>query len=172
MTESKKTETKKEDKKAMVRIAVIRIRGECKIRKGMKDTLKMLKLYKKNNCVVISNNPVYIGMLGKIKDFVTWGDIDEATFKELLSKRGKLPGNKQLTEAYLKDKTKLDFAGFAKEFFSFKKEIKDVPGMKRLFRLQPPVKGFERKGIKQPYSMGGVLGYRKEEINDLIKRMI
>jgi len=44
--------------------------------------------------------------------------------------------------------------------------------MKLFFKLCPPVHGFERKGIKKPFSMGGVLGYRKEKINELIKRMV
>jgi large subunit ribosomal protein L30 len=34
------------------------------------------------------------------------------------------------------------------------------------------VKGFERGGIKKPFSMGGSLGYRKNKINELIRRMI
>ncbi len=111
-------------------------------------------------------------MLNKVKDFITWGEINEATFKELIKKRGKLPGKKPLTEQYLKDKTKLDFDSFTKEFFDFKKEIKDVPGLKPFFTLHPPIHGFERKGIKKEFSMGGALGYRKEKINDLIMRMV
>ncbi|MFT4312777.1 MAG: uL30 family ribosomal protein [Candidatus Woesearchaeota archaeon] len=40
------------------------------------------------------------------------------------------------------------------------------------YRLSPPVKGFERKGIKVPFTKGGALGQRGDKINDLIKRMI
>lgn len=40
------------------------------------------------------------------------------------------------------------------------------------FRLSPPKKGFERKGIKKPFSKGGALGNRKNKINELIKRML
>src|SRR3989338_4923175 len=42
----------------------------------------------------------------------------------------------------------------------------------KFYRLNSPKKGFERKGIKRPFSVGGALGYRAEKINDLIKRMI
>ena len=41
-----------------------------------------------------------------------------------------------------------------------------------VFKLCPPKGGFERKGIKNPFSLGGALGYRAEKINDLIKRMV
>lgn len=138
----------------------------------MKDTFKMLRLYKKNTCTIIPNTEDYIGMLKKIKDYATWGELNQETLKLLLEKRGKLPGNKSLTEDYLKQKLKLDFDSFIKEIFAFKKKLKDLPGLKLFFRLSPPKKGFERKGIKTPFSLGGVLGYRKEKINDLIQRMV
>lgn len=42
----------------------------------------------------------------------------------------------------------------------------------KCFALHPPQGGFERKGIKMPFKLGGVYGYRKDKINDLIKRML
>ena len=156
----------------MKKIAVIRIRGSFGVRNEIKDTMNMLRLYNQNHCIIIDSSPNYIGMLKKIKDYVTWGEIDEKTFNELISRRGKIIANKSLTESYLKEKVKLSFEEFTKEFFNFKKNLKDIPGFKLYFKLKPPVKGFERKGIKVPYSMGGVLGYRKENINGLILRML
>ncbi len=47
---------------------------------------------------------------------------------------------------------------------------KEIP--KHIFRLAPPKKGFERAGIKKAFTQGGVLGDRKEKINELIERMI
>ena len=50
----------------------------------------------------------------------------------------------------------------------------EVNGQKyhRTFYLNPPRKGFERKGIKVSFKAGGALGYRGEKINDLIQRML
>lgn len=154
------------------RIAVIRIRGRVGIKKEAKDTMDMLRLYKRNTCVVIPNTPTYIGMLIKVKDYTTWGEIDEPTFKELMEKRAKIMGKKPLTEQYLKAKLNISLNDFIKDFFSFKKELKDIPGLKPFFKLKPPEKGFERKGVKVPFSLGGVLGYRKANINELLKRML
>ncbi len=154
------------------KLAVLRIRGNVGVRKDIKDTLDLLRLYKKNSCIIINNSPSCIGMLKKVKDYVTWGEIDEETFLQLIKKRGRLPGSKPLTEDYLKEKTKLSYEQFAKEFMNDKKDLKDITGVKRVFRLKPPEKGFERKGIKTPFSLGGVLGYRKDRINDLIRRML
>ena len=154
------------------RIAVIRIKGIISIKRSIADTLRLMRIYNKNYCVIIDNSKYSVGMLEKVKDYVTWGELDQKTFKELLEKRGKLAGNKRLTAEYLKEKTKTDFDAFTKEFFEFKKQLKDVPGLKQFFRLAPPRKGFERKGIKIPFSLGGALGYRKDKINDLLLRMI
>lgn len=40
------------------------------------------------------------------------------------------------------------------------------------FHLSPPRGGFERGGIKTPFTLKGALGYRKDKINALIKKMI
>ncbi len=41
-----------------------------------------------------------------------------------------------------------------------------------VFHLHPPRKGYGRKGIKRAYVESGALGDRKEEINDLLTRML
>lgn len=154
------------------KIAVIRIRGLIVTNRNIENTFKKLRLFRKNSCVVIDNRKDYTGMLKKVKDYSTWGEIDQDTFKQLLLKRGRLYGNKPLTQDYIKEKTNTDIDTFVKDFFEFKKELKDLPGLKNFFRLGMPKNGFERKGIKVPYSLGGALGYRKDNINDLVKRMI
>ena len=109
------------------KIAVIRIKGRRGLRKEIISTLDMLRLYKKNGCVIIDNNPANMGMINKIKDYVTWGGVNEATIKLILEKRGKLVGHKKLTSQYMKEKLKLDFDSFVKEFISNKKKLKDIP---------------------------------------------
>lgn len=42
----------------------------------------------------------------------------------------------------------------------------------RWYALQPPRKGYGRKGIKMPFSQGGALGNRGEKMNDLLLRMV
>lgn len=154
------------------RIAVIRIKGKPGLRRDVKETFYLMRLYKKNNCVIIPNTPSYIGMLNKIKDSTTWGEIDFETIKQLLQKRGRLPGNKPLTEQYVREKLNCTLDEFIKDYLDFRREITDIPGLKPFFKLSPPRKGFEAKGVKVQFSMGGVLGYRKDKMNDLIRRMV
>ena len=42
----------------------------------------------------------------------------------------------------------------------------------KVYFLAPPVGGFERKGTKQSYVVGGALGERGEAINILLAKMI
>jgi len=156
----------------MNQIAIIRVRGSAEQKRVINDTFKILRLFKKNHCVVIPNTPAYLGMIKKVKDHATWGEVDEGTLKSLLLKRGKLPGKKNLTEEYIKEKTNMSPDEFVKAVFAGKKKLKDIPGLRTFFKLNPPVHGFERKGIKKPFSLGGALGYRKDKIKDLIVRMI
>jgi large subunit ribosomal protein L30 len=156
----------------MHRIIIIRIAGKQGLTEQIKSTFKLLRLYGKYNCIIVPDKPQYLGMIKKVKDFITWGEVDEETCKQLLEKRGKLPSNVSLTESLIKEKTKLSISEFTKEFMEGKKELKDITGLKLFFKLHPPRGGFENKGTKKPFSVGGVLGYRKEKINKLVQKMI
>jgi len=92
----------------MSKIAVIQIRGAVKLSKKIKSTLEMLNLKKKNSCIIVEANNVNIGMVNVVKDYVTWGEINEQVIKELLLKRGKIVGNKLLDEDYLIKNIKLN----------------------------------------------------------------
>lgn len=149
--------------------AVIRIRGSVGVRKEIEDTLKMLRLKAVNNCVVVPETPDYKGMIEKVKDFVTWGEIDFETFVEMLRKRGRLEGDRKLTEENVKELGFNSIEEMAKIIFEGKKKMKEIKKLKPFFRLTPPSKGFN--SIKEYYPKGD-LGYRGEEINKLLKRMI
>ena len=70
------------------KLAIVRVRGGIRLSKDIKDTLKMLNLKKKHNCVIVPKTPNYMGMLKKVKDYATWGDIEPDT-KKFLEKRTK-----------------------------------------------------------------------------------
>ena len=156
----------------MTKIAIIRISGEQGLNRRLKDTFKNLNLHKKYTCVLVENTESFKGMIKRIKDHITWGEIDKETLNKLIEERGKLPGNKRITEEYSKKNTKKGINELSEEIFNNNLKIKDIPGLKPFFRLNPPRKGFESKGTKKHFSLGGALGYRKDKINDLIKRML
>ena len=138
------------------KLAVIRIRGITGIEKSIKDTLNMLCIYHNNYCVVVDSK--MLGMIKKVKDYVTWGEIDDETYKLLVEKRGE-----EYKGRITDKKKKINYKKFI---------VINNKKYKRYFRLSPPRGGFERKGIKVPFTKSGALGYRKEKINDLIKKMV
>ncbi|MFQ6087437.1 MAG: 50S ribosomal protein L30 [Candidatus Methanofastidiosia archaeon] len=152
----------------MKRIAVVRVRGTPNVQKEVRETLKMLRLTKPNHVVIIDDRETYMGMLRKVKDFVTFGELNSEIAKRLISKWGRLPGDERIDEDYVKKKTKKSISKFVEDFMKFKHELSDLE-IKKVFRLHPPRKGYE--SIKKGYSQRGALGYRGEEINTLLKRM-
>ncbi len=153
------------------KIAVVRVRGRIHIRGDIKSTLKLLNLNRVNHCVIIEDTPQNRGMINKVKDYVTWGEIDKETLTRMLEKRGRLPGNRRLDEMYMKKTSYKSIKKFADSFMKSDADIKSID-IKPVFRLRPPKTGYERGGVKKPFSVGGALGYRREEINNLLKRMI
>jgi large subunit ribosomal protein L30 len=151
--------------------AVVRVRGIVNVKPDIKHTLKLLNLTRTNHCALIEEKPSNKGMLQIAKDYVTWGEIEKDVLSELIISRGKLEGDKNLTDDYLKSATSYDSIDkLSKAIIENKFKYKDIPNVKPIFRLSPPKKGFE--GIKRSYTNKGALGYRGKQINNLIKRML
>ena len=138
-----RTKKKVEPAKDAPYIAGVLIRTLIGRHPDIQKTLKLLKLEKRMVCVVLKNTPQNHGMLKKVKDLVAFGEIDDATFKELQTKRGKKSVDSKGNE---KTNTR--------------------------FNLHPPRGGFERKGIKIDYISGGALGYRGAAMKALITKMV
>lgn len=120
------------------KVAIILIRSLINVEQGVKDTLRMLRLSRKQHASVYEMSPQVAGMLNKVKDYATFGVISEEVYKKLVEAKGE----------------------------------KDAEGnVKNLFRLNPPVGGYERGGIKKQFTAGGALGQR-DNMDDMIQKMI
>jgi len=136
-------------------ICAIRIRGDVGLDQPVRETLKRLRLRRKYACIALEKpTKEQIGMIHKMKDFVAFGEIDEAMYKKLVEARGKM----QRTESSASSKNKDSLT-------------KDKDGkLKPFFRLHPPRGGIDSKkhfGVKK-----GVLGNHGKEINKLLERML
>jgi len=151
--------------------AAVRVRGTINIKPDIRKTLQLLNLSKVNHCVLLEEKPSIKGMLQVAKDYVTWGEVDKDILNKLIVKRGKLEGDKKLTENHLKSATSYkSIDKLSQAIIDNKFRFKDIPNVKPIFRLSPPNKGYE--GVKKSYSKKGALGYRGKDINKLIERMI
>ncbi len=145
-------------------LAAVRIRSAVNAGPHVLVTMELLGLHRKHACSVLPDNPVTKGMYERVKDYVAYGNIDIPTFTKMLESRGKLEGDAPL------DPKKLGFSSAEDVAKSIAENGKKPEGLKRIFRLHPPTKGF-RKSIKRHYPKGA-LGDWGPKINELLVRMI
>ncbi len=151
--------------------AVIRLRGKHDLRVSVDDTLHMLHLTRQNHCVLVPQDPTHEGMLKVVKDFVTWGEIDDQTLAKALLRRGRAVGDHPIDDAYVKAHSKFkSIWDLSQAVAKGEASLRDVADLRPVMRLHPPVKGL--RGIKRGYNDGGDLGYRGKAINALIARML
>jgi large subunit ribosomal protein L30 len=138
--------------------AVIRVRGNISVIPKIRKTFEFLNLNTVNSMSIWPENKQTLKMIKLVENHATFGIIDDATVKELVEKKGKAL------------KGELDAEKAVKGLLEGKR-AKEV-NLKNCFKMSPPKQGYDRKGIKKPYSLGGALGNRKEKINEIIKRMM
>ena len=152
---------------------VIRVRSDRGVKPKIRHTMSMLNLTKVNHAGLVPDTPAYAGMLQKAKDYVTWGEVDADTISELISQRGRMIGDKPITNAVIKSGSEFStINALSKAIASGDARTNAVEGMKPVFRLHPPRGAKGWGGIKRSFSTGGALGFRGEAISDLVGRMI
>lgn len=139
-------------------IAIIRIKGNVRVPLVVQDTLKRLNLPKKNNLVFLEKTDVYLGMVKKVKDYVTYGFVDDSFVKSIFTKKGKK------YEGATKD---------SKEKYVYKGRFVEIDKVKykKTIALNTPKSGYAKKGTKKHVKQGGVLGSREDIVN-FIEKML
>ncbi|NWF97002.1 MAG: 50S ribosomal protein L30 [Candidatus Thorarchaeota archaeon] len=152
-------------------IIAIRVRGQARVRPEIEDTLNKLLLGRVHQARILRLTPSLFGMVQRAKDYITWGEIDEETADLILTKRGRLPGNRRLTDEHVRKNSSFkSIKALAKAIVDGTASVSDVAGLKPVFRLTPPSGGYKGKhGL--PVTAGGITGYRGAEINRLVRQM-
>ncbi|HLD81027.1 MAG TPA: uL30 family ribosomal protein, partial [archaeon] len=89
----------------MTLIAVVRVRGRVRASTEVKETMRLLNLDRVNHCVLVQDTPQTLGMVKKVKDYVTWGPVKLEVVEAMLEKRARTQGKQGLTVEYLKKNT-------------------------------------------------------------------
>lgn len=152
-------------------LAVVRIRGVNDVYREIKETMDMLHLTRNCHATLLDSRASYLGMLRRAQHYLAWGEISKETLTLLLRKRGRLVGNKKLTDEYAQKVGKKSLEELAEAIHVGELEFSRLPDMKPVFRLHPPTKGYRGK-VKQSYASGGVTGYQGEAIDSLLEQMI
>jgi large subunit ribosomal protein L30 len=131
----------------------------------------MLNLTRNNRAVLIDDRPSYLGMINTVRDYITYGEPSEEGVLSLIREKGRLCGNKKLTDEYAQRTGHKSLEELATAVSQCRVDYWKLPEIQPVFRLHPPTKGFKRK-IKKGYGAGGELGYRGNNITELLNRML
>lgn len=151
--------------------AVVQIRGEVNMSRGVRDTLEMLNLGRVNHCTLVPDRETYDGMVKKVAEFVAFGEPSVETVATLLQTRGEpADGDEPVDDAWVGEHTAFDdVESLAAALIDEEVTLGDV-GLSPTLRLHPPRGGHD--GIKHSRRNGGVIGQHDQvEIDELLYSM-
>jgi len=149
---------------------VVRIKGQVDVPHWAKTTLKLLKLEKKFRATIIPAQENTLGMLNKVKHYVSWQEAEVSMAMELLNKKGRKSGYKKITEEDIKKIGFKNIEELATSLAEGKTTMTKLKPLKPWFALSPPRHGF-KKSTKKLYTQKGILGPNKD-LGNLVRNMI
>lgn len=170
---------------------VVRMKGTVNVPYWARITLESLSLNKRFRATIIPENEQTLGMLRKIKEYVSWTSVDTEFIREFIEKRGRSSASKLLSAAAPdtpppppensngqinnnntenKDSQVADLSKIVSIISQNELYLSKISGIKPWFALNPPKGGFKRKS-KRSYSQAGILGENKELLS-IVKRMM
>ena len=174
---------------------VVRMKGTVNVPYWARITLESLSLNKRFRATIIPENEQTLGMLRKIKEYVSWTSVDTEFIREFIEKRGRSSASKLLSapdaqvapaadaaapdspngqtsnnNAENKDSQNADLSKIVSIISQNELYLSKISGIKPWFALNPPKGGFKRKS-KRSYSQAGILGENKELVS-IVKRMM
>lgn len=151
-------------------LAIVRIRSGVNRDRETLNALKLLRLGRINTAVLLRTTPSLDGQIMKIKDVACWGPIEKGALIHLLVKRGRLAGDRRLTEGDLEKETGYtSVEALAEELLLNKVQLTGVKGLKPFFRLTP---ASIRASRKRSGSDRGLLGDLGKRINTVLMKML
>ena len=160
-------------------------------------TLESLSLNKRFRATIIPENAQTLGMLRKIKEYVSWTSVDTEFIREFIEKRGRSSASRLLSTTDTaadsatatapaatdnpngqinnnntenKESQNADLGKIVSIISQNELYLSKISGIKPWFALNPPKGGFKRKS-KRSYSQAGILGENKELVS-IVKRMM
>ena len=149
---------------------VVRIKGQADVPYWATTTMTLLKLDKKYRATILPAKENTLGMLNKVKHYISWIELDAELAKELLDKKARKSGYQKITSEDLKELGFNSIDDLATALSEGKATLSKLKPLKPWFALSPPRHGFKRS-TKKLYGQKGVLGQNKE-LGTIVRRMI
>ena len=149
---------------------VVRIKGQADVPHWATTTMSLLKLEKKYRATILPAKDNTLGMLDKVKHYISWIELDSELAKDLLNKKARKSGYQKITPEDLKELGFNTIDELASALSEGKATLSKLKPLKPWFALSPPKHGFKRS-TKRLYGQKGVLGLNKE-LGTIVRRMI
>ena len=149
---------------------VVRIKGQADVPHWATTTMSLLRLDKKYRATILQAKDNTLGMLNKVKHYVSWIELDASLAKDLLDKKGRKSGYQKISPEDLKELGFNSTDELAAALADGKANLSKLKPLKPWFALAPPKHGFKRS-TKRLYGQKGVLGLNKE-LDSIVRRMI
>ena len=149
---------------------VVRIKGQADCPYWATTTMTLLKLDKKYRATILPAKDNTLGMLNKVKHYVTWIELDANLAKELIDKKARKDGYQKITPADLKELGFANTEALGSALAEGKATLSKLKPLKPWFALSPPRHGFKRS-TKKLYGQKGVLGQNKD-LGTLVRNMM
>jgi len=157
---------------------VVRIRGINEIAPKPRKILQLLRLLQINNGVFVKVTKATQQMLRLVEPYVTYGEPNLKSVRELIYKRGYGKVNKQriplsnnaVIESSLGQYDILSVEDLVHEIFTTGPNFKQASNFLWPFKLSNPTGGWRTRKFKH-YVQGGDFGDRETNINKLIRQM-
>jgi len=149
---------------------VVRIKGQADCPYWATTTMTLLKLDKKYRATILPAKDNTLGMLNKVKHYVTWIKLDASLAKELIDKKARKDGYQKITAADLKELGFASTEALGSALAEGKATLSKLKPLKPWFALAPPKHGFKRS-TKKLYGQKGVLGQNKD-LGTLVRNMM
>ncbi|KAL7007956.1 60S ribosomal protein L7 [Cystobasidiomycetes sp. EMM_F5] len=157
---------------------VVRLRGINEIAPKPRKILQLLRLLQINNGVFIKVTKATANMLQLVEPYVTYGEANLKSVRELIYKRGYGKVNKQriplndnkVIEESLGKFGIVSIEDLVHEIYTAGPNFKQASNFLWPFKLSNPNGGFRTRKFKH-FVEGGELGNREDNINGLIRKM-
>jgi len=157
---------------------VVRIRGINEIAPKPRKILQLLRLLQINNGVFVKVTKATEQMLRLVEPYITYGEPNLKSVRELIYKRGYGKVNKQriplannsVIEETLGKYDILSVEDLVHEIFTTGPNFKQVSNFLWPFKLSNPTGGWRTRKFKH-FVQGGDFGNRETNINQLIRQM-
>ena len=149
---------------------VVRIKGQADVPYWAVTTMTLLKLDKKYRATILPAKDNTLGMLNKVKHYISWIELDSDLAKDLLNKKARKSGYQKITPEDLKELGFNSMDDLATALAEGKATLSKLKPLKPWFALAPPRHGFKRS-TKKLYGQKGILGLNKE-LGTIVRRMI